>query len=862
MGRDVRTLAVLVVHPDAPTADRIGDAVREAGHEAIVLPDGERAIDRFIQKPADALVVEMVLPGRDGGTTVESIRWAPGGDEVSVILLGTRGTSPERLDTVGRNVGALAALAGELNLPVILSLLAGVAGPRPELETRVAQEQEIEREPEIDPHMRTTRENAAAAQVETRESPADVVTTAQGQHVTEWDEELYTDVDEELSGHWASGDDPIADREGAEVEEQAIKAENTRDALSGDLAITPFPRLLHLMAERRATGALVLTAERDARRTTTGESPKKVVYFRAGVPVYVRSNLVQECLGQVLARGGHISQRVLDDSVGRMRSGEGRQGAVLVRMGALSPHELREALEDQLRVKLFDLFAWTSGSFRFDDDAQPPPEIVTLEMSLADIVLKGVVHRVPPKRLLELLSPYLESFVVPATHRLEQFRGIDMAPVARRVLMSIDGTQRLRDILSSAGNRPGATAQLLHALTCIDAVQYSPTPVPTPRLIERRRDTPPIADLAALREELTRLGRLLREERYAEALGVEPDDAREAIRRSERLAARFRRVTEPGQAPRELRALAYEVCARLVNAQKVLGRVGGSAGSEVGTAVGKRVGSTDRGSGSGVIAFDDEIPTKDEKKKTGDGEEDADPELRPTLPMSRSEVNRRIDEIAPDRSGSVRLPNARAAHDARASDFDDDHTVEDGAGEPRITRDDDDVPTPSISEPVPVSVEARIDSPSAERRVAPRTTEDSGTLSRDALDARVDRLFRAERYFRRGEKALARRRATDAVEAFEKAVQLCPEEGEFLAHLGYARYQAADGETHAVERATDELERAATLAPKLDITHLLLARVLQDLGMEREARDAYERALAANPDCGEALEGLRDLSAE
>ena len=851
----MRTLSVLVVHPDAGTAEQIGEAIQRAGHEPIVLPDGERAIDRFIQKPADALVVEMVLPGRDGGTTVESIRWAPGGDEVAVILIGTRGTSPERLDTVGRTVGALATLAGELNLPVLLSLLAGVAGPRPEAETRVAQEHEIEQPHELDPHLRTTRENPATLAVETREAPAaEVVTTAQGHLKNEWDEELYTDVDEELSGHWASGDDPNADEEGAEVEEQAIKAENTRNALSGDLALTPFPRLLHLMAERRSTGAMVLTAERDARRTTTGESPKKVVYFRSGVPVYVRSNLVQECLGQVLARGGHISQRVLEESVGRMRSGEGRQGAVLVRMGALSPHELREALEDQLRVKLFDLFAWTSGSFRFDDDAQPPPEIVTLEMSLADIVLKGVVHRVPPKRLLELLSPHLEAYVVPAAQRLEQFRTIDMAPVARRVLMSLDGTQKLRDILSSAGNRPGATAQLLHALTCVDAVQYSPKPVPTPRLIERRRDTPPIADLQALREELTRLGRLLREERYAEALGVEPDDTREAIRRSERLAARFRRVTEPGQAPRELRALAYEVCARLVNAQKALGRAGGSVGSEVGTAVGKRVGSSDRGSGSGVIAFDDEIPTKDEKKKGANAEGEPDPDMRPTLPMSRRAVQGKLEELAPDRSGSVRMPFVRTAANARVADFDDDNTFEDEST---------DIPTPSVSEPSPVSVEARIDSASAERRVA-QTTDDSGAreLSKEALDARVDRLFRAERYFRRGEKALARHRPQDAVEAFGKAVELCPEEGEFLAHLGYARYQAADGETHAVERSTDELERAARLAPKLDITHLLLARVLQDLGMEREARDAYERALAANPDCTEALEGLRDLSAE
>jgi hypothetical protein len=238
-------------------------------------------------------------------------------------------------------------------------------------------------------------------------------------------------------------------------------------------------------------------------------------------------------------------------------------------------------------------------------------------------------------------------------------------------------------------------------------------------------------------------------------------------------------------------------------------------------------------------------------------------------------VKARLEEASDGNSGVGRRL-VRAAGGARSEDFSDDETVD----EETLDEPPDDIPTPSITEPPPVSFEAHIDSPSAERAIdsspsiegpdpsgsRPAITPDafgsnpSIELARDALDARVDRLFRAERYFRRGEKALARRRPDDAVTAFEKAVALCPEEGEFLAHLGYARYQAADADTHAVDRATDELERAARLAPKLDITHLLLARVLADLGRAREARDAYELALAANPDCAEALEGLHDLS--
>ncbi len=818
MGRAVKTLSVVIVHPEPALAQSIASAVAGAGHRAIVVPDGERAIDRFIQEPADALVVEMVLPGRDGGTTVESIRWAPGGDGVAVILLGTRGTPAERLDAVSRQVGALAALAGPPNLGAIQSLLAGIAGPQTS-ETRVA------RSDEIDSSLVTTREHEVSL----------LATTSQGMRAAPsrpGEDETY--ADEELSGHWEIGDDPNAEQEGAEVERHARLVE-TVDALHGDLSATPFPVLLNRLADHRATGALIVSATSDGRRTTTGESPKKVVYFRAGVPVYVRSNLVQECLGQVLARGGHISQHVLEESVQRMRAGEGRQGGVLVAMGVLSPHELREALEDQLRVKLFDLFAWTSGGFRFDERAHPPAETVTLEMSMADIVLKGVVHRVPPQRLLELLAPELERYVVPVPARLEQFRAIEMAPVARRVLMSLDGMQRLRELLGSAGNRPGAAAQLIYALSCAQAVVFHDEPYPTPRLQERRKDTPERKDVQALREELTRVGRLLREERYAEALGVDGTDAADAYRASERLAARFRRVTEPGAAPRDLRALAYEVCARLVHAQKAL--AGSPSGSQAGTSVEKPAART----GSPGGPFDEELPTKDEKSRSkGTNEGERAGHDRPTRQMDRSEVETRlpIEEEAGLAPAPV-FPDA----------FDDEENTVDHA---------DDMPTPDVTEPPPISVEASLSSASAEPALDPSEPQRPGP---DPLDARVDKLFRAERHFRRGEKALGRHRVLDAVDAFERAVALCPEEGEFIAHLGYARYQAADAETHAVERAMQELERACRLAPKLDITHLLLARVLEDLGETRLARDAYERALAANPDCVEALEGLRGLSA-
>jgi len=127
------------------------------------------------------------------------------------------------------------------------------------------------------------------------------------------------------------------------------------------------------------------------------------------------------------------------------------------------------------------------------------------------------------------------------------------------------------------------------------------------------------------------------------------------------------------------------------------------------------------------------------------------------------------------------------------------------------------------------------------------------------LDAQVQRMFQAERHSRAGERALRKERFGEALEAFARAAELCPDEGEFVALMGYARFLAARGDGRAVRRATEELRRAVELAPGRETPHVLLARVLREQGDTAGARAAFEQALASNPTCDEAREALESL---
>src|SRR5262245_18864872 len=103
----------MIVHPEGPLARRLAEIVVEAGHAPIVVPDGERAIDRFVQEPVEVIVVEYFLPGRDGVTTVESIRWAPKGREVKVLLLADAEPEVAPLAALGARIDAIETLVGE-----------------------------------------------------------------------------------------------------------------------------------------------------------------------------------------------------------------------------------------------------------------------------------------------------------------------------------------------------------------------------------------------------------------------------------------------------------------------------------------------------------------------------------------------------------------------------------------------------------------------------------------------------------------------------------------------------------------------------------------------------------------------------
>src|SRR5882757_2630945 len=65
---------ILVVEDDAGLARRIASTLTEAGHDPIVVHDGEKGLDKTKEALFDLIVLDVILPGIDGFEVLRHLR--------------------------------------------------------------------------------------------------------------------------------------------------------------------------------------------------------------------------------------------------------------------------------------------------------------------------------------------------------------------------------------------------------------------------------------------------------------------------------------------------------------------------------------------------------------------------------------------------------------------------------------------------------------------------------------------------------------------------------------------------------------------------------------------------------------------
>ncbi|HJL15052.1 MAG TPA: DUF4388 domain-containing protein [Sandaracinaceae bacterium LLY-WYZ-13_1] len=958
---------VLLVHADPAHGARVAAELTGAGLTTRVVTSGERAMDRFVQEPADVLVIDYHLEGRDGVSTAEAVRWMPGGRRARVILTAEEEPEDGPLAELGRDVDAFATLVGTPDLPRLKAHVARAAAMAPhEAETRVlsaeqallnAERARLAGEPRIDRAPEEGWQETTSPSDETALANLSEPLGGATPRALALDDDT---LDEPTRAAWEFRDTGGV-AEGREVRALAEATQQAHSDLLGSFEKIPFARLLGRLADKKATGALICVHPPDERSTTEGTEPTKVVYFRAGVPVHVRSNLVAECLGHVLARQRRIGPATLQESISAIQRGEGRQGEVLVRMGAIGPLELSEALADQLRAKLFDLFGWRRGTFRFAADRAPPRELIDLELGLAEIVYRGICRTTSPEAALEQLDAQRGRYLVPRARHMVRFVRLPALDAGLNAMVRrIDGRHRVAEVLEEAPS-PGEAARLIVAMECLDAVRFAakplrpaaaeersgsavrPAPRPAPARVASLPSVPSAAvaapDPASPSDAASSDGWDVPTDdgspasngagagapapdddgsidpeaaaRMAEAVADAGDlDGRATIPEPEPTDAESTRADAPGPgAPNEPASLDQDRTASPDAGSPEAGSPdAGSSDAGSSDAGSPDAGSPDAGSpdagspdaGSPDAGSPDaeahtigapeaatnatrvgaRPPRVAAAPRLGHGavgtegahpDESAGPDADEEPASSNAASFERVERMpgAPDapiaRVQAAPRPSDEAdGDDRRAPPVDQgtaggtvrskDRASQDRATEERVTDDR----AAGAADDAPGAEQGAGDVGSAVGGVpssAPGDARGGTDRSAGGLDERVERLLRAERHFRRGQRALDRRRWSAAVEALSEAAALCPDEGKFLAFLAYAEHAAAPDDARLAD-ALARAERACGLSPNEPGPHRVRARLAREAGRLEDARASWRRVLALAPDDAEAREAL------
>lgn len=95
-------MRILVVEDDVHLTRQIGSALTEAGHNSIIVHEGERALEKMKEKPFDLVVLDVILPGMDGFEVLRHLRSQHMASRV--LMLTARGEVKDRI--TGLQLGA------------------------------------------------------------------------------------------------------------------------------------------------------------------------------------------------------------------------------------------------------------------------------------------------------------------------------------------------------------------------------------------------------------------------------------------------------------------------------------------------------------------------------------------------------------------------------------------------------------------------------------------------------------------------------------------------------------------------------------------------------------------------------------
>lgn len=176
----------------------------------------------------------------------------------------------------------------------------------------------------------------------------------------------------------------------------------------------------------------------------------KNVYFQGGDMVFAASNQAEDRLGELLLREGKITTeqfRVSHELSEKIRK---RHGSALVELGYISPGMLMWAVNLSVENIILSLFSYREGRVVFKEGTLPTEELITLRLSAANLIYKGIkgIHDVEH---IKQLCPPGDTVMVLASDPMDLFQDLKLVEQDKRIMTMVDGKRTFKEIIKESG---------------------------------------------------------------------------------------------------------------------------------------------------------------------------------------------------------------------------------------------------------------------------------------------------------------------------------------------------------------------------------------------------------------------------
>ncbi len=151
-------------------------------------------------------------------------------------------------------------------------------------------------------------------------------------------------------------------------------------ARGAEIGADTVPLLLHELHRKGEAGRLVLRRD----------SLIKTLEFQDGAVTFAASNDRDDRLAQTILKRGMVSLPDLMEATDASLKGGKRLGAVLLARKKVTQEDLERVVQEQLKDIVFSVFAWTSGSWRFEKPSPGAPESIRIQAHPLELILEGV----------------------------------------------------------------------------------------------------------------------------------------------------------------------------------------------------------------------------------------------------------------------------------------------------------------------------------------------------------------------------------------------------------------------------------------------------------------------------------------